>query len=191
MSLIADQYWQKTKEGDETAFELLFKEFYASLHFYAAQIVRDTFIADEVVLDVFNKIWENKELIIIKTSLKAYLFQCIRNQSIDIIKKSRSKKTAVNATVPDQTWKFIIDTVESDDYVFEKLTASEVEQDIKQIIASLTPQCRLVFEMSRFEDKSIDEIATRFDISKNTVRSHIYNALTKISAYLHSEIKKN
>ena len=92
MDFIIEKYWERIREGDERAFEIVFKEVYPPLHVYASHILRDKFIADEIVLDVFSKIWENRQNIYIKTSFKAYLIRCVRNQAIDYVKKQSGQK---------------------------------------------------------------------------------------------------
>ena len=88
-------------------------------------------------------------------------------------------------------WKFIIDTAESDDSLLDLMIASEAEEEIGRLISSLTPQCRLVFEKSRFEDKSVEVIAAELNLTKSTVRSHIYHALIRLAEYFHAEVKKS
>jgi RNA polymerase sigma-70 factor (ECF subfamily) len=191
MDTILEKYWEQIREGDERAFEIVFKKVYPALHVYASHILHDKFIADEIVLDVFSKIWENRQSIYIRTSFKAYLIRCVRNQAIDTLKKSKGKKTSFQSPVTEEMWKFIIDTVESDDSLVDLMIASETEEEIGRLISALTPQCRLVFEKSRLEDKSVEIIAAELNISKSTVRSHIYHALTRLADYFHAEVKKS
>lgn len=191
MDNIIEKYWERIREGDERAFEIVFKEVYPALHVYASQILHDKFIADEIVLDVFTKIWENRQRIYIRTSFKAYLIRCVRNQAIDTIKKNQGKKASFQLPVTEEMWKFIMDTVEADDSLLDLMIVSEAEEEISRLISSLTPQCRLVFEKSRFEDKSVEDIAAELNLSKSTVRSHIYHALIRLSDYFHAEVKKS
>jgi len=191
METIIEKYWERIREGDERAFEIVFKEVYPALYVYASHILHDKFIADEIVLDVFSKIWENRQNIYIRTSFKAYLIRCVRNQAIDTLKKNRGKKTSFQSPVSEQMWKFIIDTVESDESLLDLMMASEAEEEVGRLISSLSPQCRLVFEKSRFEDKSVEVIAAELNLSKSTVRSHIYHALIRLTEYFHAEIKKS
>lgn len=190
MDTITEKYWDRIREGDERAFEIVFKEVYPVLCDYAAQILHDRFAADEIVLDIFSKIWDNRSTIIIKTSFKAYLIRCVRNHAIDHLKKLQNKKTSFQFTVTDETWKFILDTVESDGSFLEMMMATETEKEIGRLISALSPQCRLVFEKSRFEDKSVESIAEELHLTKSTVRSHICHAIRKIASFFQAEVKK-
>lgn len=191
MDILIEKYWERIREGDEKAFEVLFKDVYPALHVYASHILHDKFIADEIVLDVFSKIWENRQRLFINSSIKAYLIRCVRNQAIDTLKKNQGKKISFQSLVTEERWKFFIDTIESDESMFDQMIASETEGEIGRLISSLTPQCRLVFEKSRFEDKSVEIIAAELNISKSTVRSHIYHALRRLAEYFQADVKKS
>jgi RNA polymerase sigma-70 factor (ECF subfamily) len=115
----------------------------------------------------------------------------VRNQAIDTIKKNQSKKNSFQAPVSDEKWKFIIDTVESDDSLLDLMVASEAEEEIGRLISSLAPQCRLVFEKSRYENKSVEVIAAELNLSNSTIRSHIHHALIRLSEYFHAGVKKS
>lgn len=190
MDTLIEKYWERIREGDERAFEIVFKEVYPALHIYALNILHDKYLADEVVLDVFCKIWENRERISIRTSLKAYLIRSVRNQIIDTLKKNRIKRISFQSPVSEEMWKFLLDTVESDDSLLELMIAAESEEEIGRLISLLSPQCRLVFEKSRFEDKSVEVIAAELNLSKSTVRSHIFHAINILMEYFHAEVKK-
>lgn len=191
MDILIEKYWERIREGDEKAFEILFKNVYPALHVYASHILHDKFIADEIVLDVFSKIWENRQRLFINSSVKAYLVRCVRNQAIDTLKKNQGKKLSFQYPVTEEMWNFFIDTVESDDSMLDLMIAAETEGEISRFISSLTPQCRLVFEKSRYEDKSIEIIAQELNISKSTVRSHICHALRRLAEYFQIEEKKS
>jgi len=191
MDTLIEKYWERIREGDERAFEIVFKEVYPALYIYASHILHDKFVADEIVLDVFNKIWENRQNIYIRTSFKAYLICCVRNHAIDSVKKNQSKRTSFLSPVSEEMWKFILDTVESDDSLMDLMIASEAEEEIGRLISSLPPQCGLVFAKSRFEDKSVEVIAAELNLSKSTVRSHICHALNRLAEYFHAEVKKS
>ena len=191
MDNIIEKYWERIREGDERAFEIVFKEVYPALHVYASHILHDKYVADEIVLDVFSKIWENRQKLNIKTSFRAYLNRCVRNQAFDTLKIRQGKRISFQSPVPEEMWRFITDTLESDDSLVDLMMASETEAEIGRLISSLPPQCRLVFEKSRFEDKSVDEIAAELNLTHSTVRSHIYHALNRLAEYFHTEVKKS
>jgi RNA polymerase sigma-70 factor, ECF subfamily len=181
-------YWQKIKSGDEKAFEILFKEVCNSLNYYALQITNDIFLAQEIVQDVFLKLWQNRETIAIRGSLKAYLYQAIHNQAINTKIQGSTKKNAVTKLGTDFFWDFIGETRHMDAFLLENLEANETADLIDKIVKELPEQCQNVFSLSRYENKTNKEIASILNITENTVRTHIYRALEKIEEALEKNI---
>ena len=138
-SNIIDLYWAQIREGDEEAFKNLFRELYSPLCRYSVQITGDNFLSEEIVQDVFQKLWESRDIIIISTSFKAYVFQSVRNHSINTSKKKASKKFSFSRPVVDKAWEFLTETYEYDDFIVERITADETEKQIEQVIDSLPP----------------------------------------------------
>ncbi|HEY4785464.1 MAG TPA: RNA polymerase sigma-70 factor [Bacteroidales bacterium] len=187
MSFDFNFYWQKTREGDEKAFEILFKEINNSLCYYAFQITNDRFIAQEIVQDVFLKIWQNRRKIIINGSFKAYLYLMTHNLAINTLLKINTRKNSVSRLVSNDLWENFKDTLAINPYLLEQLEAEETDKTIEKAIDGLPQQCKDVFSLSRFENKSYKEISSLLNITESTVRSHIFKALEKIEEVL----KKN
>ncbi len=175
-----NKYWNGICKGDEKSLEELFREINSSLCYYAYYMTEDHEISEEIVQDVFIKIWQDRDKIKINGSLKSYLYKATRNQSINHLIRKKTKKYSVNITFPENNWHTIQDTFDSKDYIIEKIEAKETENRIKEIIDTLPEQCRRVFLLSRFDEKSNAEIAFHLKISVNTVKTHIYKALELI-----------
>ncbi len=184
MSVFLQNCWSKMKEGDEKSFESLFKELYAELCSYALQYTSDRFLADEIVQDVFIKIWQNRENITPTKSIKAYIFQTVHNSCINTLVQKRCKKSINNVFLSEESWKIIQESTQINSFLLEKLEAEDTEQIIKQIIQSLPASCSEIFTLSRFENKSNQEIAEMLNVSVSTVRTQIYRALDRISERL-------
>jgi RNA polymerase sigma-70 factor (ECF subfamily) len=185
MNFDFDRSWDDIRNGDIKVFESLYKRLYSALCYYSKQITRDRQLSEEIVQDVFYKFWMERDYINIKTSLKAYLFQSVRNQSINELRKNQNLRNAVNRTADDEFWKYAIDNYESNEFIIERLISEDLSKNIEIAVKMLSPQSRQVFHMSRTENLSNEEIAKSLGISVNTVRSHLYNALCKISDILH------
>jgi RNA polymerase sigma-70 factor, ECF subfamily len=181
MTVDLDLYWQKVHiNGDEKAFKQLFKQTFQSLCFYAFQISSDRFLAEEIVQDVFVKLWENRESIEVKGNFKAYLFQMVHNFTLNKLVFKNTQKNMVNNTVSDDVWETILESEEYNAFLEEKLEADDTRDTINAAIDQLPNQCREIFQLSRIENKTNDEIASFLDITVNTVRTQIYRALEKI-----------
>ncbi len=179
--------WLKARDGDKEAFECLFKSFYASLCFYACHLTHDSFLAEEIVQDVFTKLWKDRENIRIRESIRSYLYKSVHNTAINALISKRTNKNSVHQTLPSEEWLKLVENYEANAFLIEFIEAEDTEKIIKKVIENLPAQCKEVFILNRFENKSVEEIANQLGISVNTVRTHIYRALEKIRA----ELKKN
>lgn len=149
MNLDFDLYWQKIKNDDEFALERVYKISFRSLVNYAGEITGQVQLAEEVVQDVFLKIWQSRSELSIKGSFRAYLFQSVHNHALNVIRHQRTNKESVNIPVSEKTWKFISETYDLNDNIIDRIFSDETESLIEQIIKELPEQCRRVFLLSR------------------------------------------
>ena len=99
-----------------------------------------------------------------------------------------ARKETVNILSSEEALQFISDNYENNDYLIEKIFSDETGEIIKQAIDELPEQCRRIFRLSRFDSLSNEEIAAKLGLSENTVKTHIYRALQKITAALEKNI---
>lgn len=158
---------RQIKAGNENTYRQLFDEHYLRLVNISYKIVGDIDDARESVQSVFVRIYENRETLEIKTNLKAYLNRSVVNASINL-KNQKSKFVSIERNDIDQ-----FDSIEFQDLIEE----AESESKIWETINELPDQCKRVFLMSRFQDISNQEIASKLDISKRTVETQISKAL--------------
>lgn len=187
MTLDLDFYWQKIQSGEMCALEKVYKAVFKSLAFYASEITGQAQLAEEIVQDVFLKIWQKRSELSIKGSFKAYLFQSVHNQALNAIRHQKTIKESVNLLCSEETWLFISENYDLNDHFIERIFSDETEVIIEQIIKELPDKCRNVFLMSRFESLKNEEIAARLGLSEDTVKTHIYRALQKITSALKKE----
>lgn len=169
MELADIDRFKALKEGDETAFEMIFKTYYEPLCNYAFTFILDRDEAEEIVQATFLNVWEKREAIAIETSLKAYLYRAVRNSCLNSIKHTNIKRRHAAETV------FVSD--KSHEAVSQSVISSELDQKIGDALMVLPEQCRLVFKMSRFEELKYAEIAEQLNISIKTVENQIGKAL--------------
>jgi len=171
------------KQGDNTAYKHLFDNHYALLCSIAFEYLRDDFLAKTIVDDLIFNIWEKRGTIEIKISLRSYLVQAVRNRCINHLNLKQGKKEIPFSNMK-QSDSNIINRHESFDYPMATLLAKELDGKIRQAIESLPEECKKVFILSRFEEKSYEQIAEELDITKNTVKYHIKKALAHLNDYL-------
>ena len=163
---------------DLSKLEELFKMHYASLCNVSVNIVQDRAAAEDVVQDVFLKIWNKRNDLVINTSLKGYLFRSTINTSLNYIELNKRK-------VPIQ--KEISEDVQSaGSKVEDQLVAIELQEKLSQSINLLPPKCKQVFMLSRFEGMKYNEIADYMGISVKTVENQMSKALKRLRHYLHN-----
>ena len=178
------QYWTGIVNGDEHALEKLYKQVFPSLVHYAGSITGQANLAEEIVQDVLIKLWQNRSIIVVQGSFRSYLFQAVHNHALNALRQQRTLKQSVNQPGTEELWKFIADHYDLDDHLMDKVYAEETGELIERAVEELPDQCRRVFRMSRFETLKNEEIARILDLSENTVKTHIYRALQKISEVL-------
>ena len=179
-----DQYWHRIASDDEQALEKLYKMVFPALVHYAGGITGESNMAEEVVQDVMLKLWQDRFYIVIQGSFKSYLFRTVHNHALNALRQQKTKKQSVNRPGSDELWQFITDHYDLDDQVIDQLYADETGELIEKVVDELPEQCRRVFRMSRFEALGNDEIAQQLELSENTIKTHIYKALQKISGVL-------
>ena len=182
-----DKVWAEVKMGSEKAFYVLYTSLFHQLINYVIQIVKEIFIAEEIVQEAFIKLWESKDSIIITGSVKVYIFKMAHNMSLNKLEQIATAKNSVNRTISDDEWQFVQDTYRFDHSIIEQIESDETEKRIRQVINTLPDKCREVFILSRFEFLNNEEIAKKMNISINTVRAHIYHALELIRKELDAE----
>ncbi|MBF1428650.1 RNA polymerase sigma-70 factor [Hoylesella nanceiensis] len=165
--------------GEEKAYQYLYDTYYATLCTYANSLVHDAFWAEAIVGDVFFNMWLKHDSLYIKSSLKGYLMQSVRNRCIDILRSEQSRKHFLKIALTHETEETIADDL-SHSHPISKMMAEDLSTQINDIISSLSPECQEVFILSRFEEKTYPEIAQHLGISINTVKYHMKQALKRL-----------
>jgi RNA polymerase sigma-70 factor (ECF subfamily) len=152
------------RDGDAEVFRQVFDTCYENLCRYAFTILKEFDQAEDVVQSILMKLWERREDLDIKTSVRSYLFRAVYNQCINQLEHAAIKK---KYDVSNQT------RDEQQPDVFP----TELEDTIRKAIDTLPQQCRTIFIMSRYEELKYSEIAEKLDISVNTIQNQICKAL--------------
>ena len=160
------------REGDKLAFKHLFETYFTSLCRFMHVYINDKRIVEELALDIFMYIWENKKTFQIHLSLKAYLFQAARNKCLNELRK---KKLTVSLD------EINTDSIDSDIMSLER---DELYTLIQDAVCALPEKCREVFQLSRDENLTNKEIAEKLNLSVKTVEAQITKALKRIKAFL-------
>lgn len=164
------------RNGDLGAYEELYKKYYVYLCFVAVQIIKSHSDAEEIVSDVFVKIWNSRENIDISSSVKAYLIRAVHNTSLNYIEQNALRlKSTENLSTSDLkalAW--------DSDYPLGHLYEKELQNILVNCINELPESCREIFLLSRDKDMKYLEISKKLNISVNTVKSQLKIALSRL-----------
>jgi RNA polymerase sigma-70 factor (ECF subfamily) len=154
----------------------LFDTYYVDLVLFSMKYVNTRETAEEIVQDVFIKLWNSKDRYHIEKSIGGYLFTSVRNGSMNYLKSKLARIRFVELENIGPETSYV--TVEED------ITAAELNDLITRAINSLPPKCKIIFNLSRNAGLSYDEIASELHISRRTVGAQISIAIKKIKEYL-------
>lgn len=169
---------KKLKEGDSFAFEVLFYKYRNKVKGFAIRIVPPQIDPEEIVQEVFVRVWLKKEAVDPEKDFQSYLFSIAKHLVLDHLKSAVNRKLY-----------FVGDHFQQDLLAVEGLESSLVEhaeEKLQQLIKEIPERRREIFLLSRFEGLSYKQIAERLNISENTVDSQIRNALN----FLRKEFRK-
>jgi RNA polymerase sigma-70 factor (ECF subfamily) len=159
----------RIRQGDVGQFESLFRSSYVSLVRYAMTLIKDHDTAEEIVQDLFFRLWQDKEKLKIDSSLNGYLFRSVHNKSLHYIEHKRVVERHAVEMSYNQT--------ESQESPSDILHYKELQARITRILERLPERCGQIFYMSRFEGLKYTEIAEKLSVSVKTVESNMGRAL--------------
>jgi RNA polymerase sigma-70 factor, ECF subfamily len=172
------QCLNQLRQGDEKAFEKIFNAYFNILFTYAHNLLEKPFIAEDVVENVFLKLWERREIIIIKGPLLNYLLASVKNACLDQIKSEHIRRNyrerVIKKALLDENFEF--HEIISADPLQEK----ELKKAIKKSVQNLPADYRKVFKMSRYYNMTNREIAAKLGISSHTAGKYLNLALQRL-----------
>jgi len=174
------QLFQEVKKGNNAAFEILFRKYYAPITNFTASIVRDITVAEEIAQEVFLYIWEKREKIEIHTGFKSYIFSSAKNKSLNYLKLELPKHQATTDLENIQIGKMPVMADNETDLIKKK---------IQYAIDQLPDKCRNIFVLSRYGGLTYKEIAEDLEISVKTVENQMTIALRKLKEALSEDLK--
>ena len=149
-------------------FETAFKQHFRALHAYAYTIIKDDMMAEEIVQNMFYKIWKNRDTIAINQSFTAYLYRCVYNDSLNHLKHVKVKAAYQS---------YAAQNMSNSNNAAEQKSVRDLEQKLDEAMKELPEQCRTIFQLSRFEELKYLQIADKLGISVKTVENQMGKAL--------------
>ena len=155
-------------------FEKIFFHFYSVLYRIAIGYVHDENVVEEIVSDVFVKLWNNRTAITIHTSLRDYLYKSVQNTCIDYLRSE--KYVRQQTTYIDDNELTCTTLADLGEDPLDYLVSNETEQLIMKAIDELPERYQYTFKLRIFDELSYEEIAEKMGITKNTVKSNLREA---------------
>jgi RNA polymerase sigma-70 factor (family 1) len=157
------------RDGDEYAFELLFREYYAQLTRFTWRYVKSKAVAEGLVQDIFSDIWENREELELSGSIRPYLYKVVRNHSLNYIKHQEVERKY------DPLW---MDQKEIPMINYrDKKREEQIRKAIEKAVDELPERSKMTYKLHRHDGLTYQEIAEVMDLSVKTVESQMTRTL--------------
>ena len=166
------------KKGDRVAFYNIYEWYCKRLYGFVWRYVKIEEDADEIVQDVFLKIWETRSKIDIYSSFESFLFTITYNTTISLLRKRVNEKKYLNS----------LQIISEAPDITNELYFTELSEQVNDLLDKLTPRQKEIFLLSRKEGLTQEEIAKKLNISLNTVKKHMTNSLSFLKSHIDSNL---
>ena len=170
-------------EEDERSFKRLFDLFAGRLYQFSFSFVKSKSVAEEVVSDVFLKVWINRSELVNIQNIKAYLFKSTYNTSLNYLDEMK-RKNAVS--LDDLEVDLGVDLICPETELINK----ELKSIIEQSIEDLPPRCKMIYKLAKVEQMKYKDIGELLDISVKTINHQLSIALKKIGETIKSYLNE-
>jgi RNA polymerase sigma-70 factor (family 1) len=165
------------RQGNEPAFNTLYKAYSKPLYLRVLRMVKNADDADELLQELFIKLWDNRKIIDLEKSFKSYMYTIAHNLVSNYFRKIANDQALIRSILQNATIYYL--------NAQELLENKEVSKLLQQAIDQLTRQRKQVFQLCKIEGKSYEEAAELMGISIATINSHMTKSLQSIREYLH------
>jgi RNA polymerase sigma-70 factor (family 1) len=164
-------------QGSETAFTLLYDKYSKQLYRNIFRLVKDEDIAQELLQDLFLKIWESREHINPEKSFKSFLYKVAENLVYAHFRKI-AKDNRIIA-------RLVMSSAEFDTNVEDAIINKENQDLLKKAIEHLSPQRKHIYTLCKLDGKSYEEVSSELGISVSTISDHIVKANKAVKKYFY------
>jgi RNA polymerase sigma-70 factor (ECF subfamily) len=167
--------------GDQTAFKEIYTGIYKNLYQFALAIVRNREAAEEIVQDVFIRIWRNRTQLPAVQNLRVYLYTATKNTALNYL----SSKARQNITEPfDHINIELNGSVTTPEQI---MITAEIDKIIREAVDALPPRCKMIFKLTREDGLKYKEVSQILNIAVNTIDVQMAIAVKRIAAALAAE----
>jgi RNA polymerase sigma-70 factor (ECF subfamily) len=168
----------RLRKGDVKSFEFLFRFYYEPLLAYAVRILKAEADAEEVVQDLFFKIWRDRKSLKIENSLAAYLYKSVYHQCLNRIRKDKQR----------QIYREYVSLQPKPELrAEERIQYEELNRKFFELLETMPPRRQTIFKLNRFQGLKYREIAEKLSISVKTVEANMSKALQYLRKHLQED----
>ena len=172
------------QKNDRVAFYNIYERYSKRLYGFVLRYIKQKEDAEEIVQEVFVKIWESRNKIDVYSSFEAFLFTIAYNSTISQLRKRTNEQKYL------EHLKSLQQCANSPDLI-DEIQFNELNDRVHLLLNELTPRQKEIFQLSREEGLTHDEIAKKLDISVNTVKKHMANSLAFLKSNIDSALTIN
>lgn len=163
--------------GDEAAFHALYSHHRDHVYNIALRLLQSASLAEDVLQEVFLKIWLGREKLPKINCFSAYLNTITRNHIYNTLRKQAYEELLLERLFPLQM-------ASLRGTALDNISYRELQEALQKVVATLTPQQKRVFELSRMEGLKHEDIARQLNVSRETVKKHVSEALRMVRLQL-------
>lgn len=167
-------------EGDEQAFTELYNKHWSKLYTFLVRMTKSHEIAEELVYDIFTKLWTGRELVREIRNVDAFLSKVAYNKAMSFFRLAATQKKLQKVVLRQMDHQYVDDAA-------NRLLDNEALEILQAAIRQLSPQRRLVFTLSREQGMTHEQIANELNLSTQTVKKTMSKALDSIREFLHKK----
>jgi len=172
------------QKGDRVAFYNIYERYCKRLYGFVLRYIKRGEEAEEIVQEVFIKLWEARSKIDVYSSFDSFLFTIAYNTTMSLFRKRIKEKKY-------KEYLQSLQQIEDAPDIIEEIHYNELSANVQKLLNQVTPRQREVFQLSREEGLTHEEIAKKLDISVNTVKKHMTNTLTFLKSNIDSSLMIN
>lgn len=164
-----------------SAFDAIYERYCKRLYGFVFRYIKQEVDAEEIVQEVFIKIWESRKIIDSYSSFESFIFTIAYNSTISLLRKRVTEKKYLEQIKYRQQ-------INNSEDIINEIHYNEMNERVKSLLNQLTPRQKEIFILSREEGLSHEEIAKKLNISSNTVKNHLVSALAYIKSHIDSSL---
>ncbi|WP_073003328.1 RNA polymerase sigma factor [Mariniphaga anaerophila] len=172
------------RKGDMAAFDAIYNRYCHKLHQFVFMYLKQEEDAEEIVQEVFIKIWESRAKIDVYSSFESFLFTIAYNSTMSLLRKRVSETKS-------REYLRSLQRIDAAEQVIDEIQFKELNNKIESLLTQLTPRQKEIYHLSREEGLTHSEIAEKLNISESTVNNHLVTTLKFIKLHVDSSLVIN